>query len=237
MIDVDDDNIWRVNLFEILDIDEDTDAKTLKQKYKELAKQYHPDRFPAGSKEQEEAKDKFSDIGRAYDILGNESKRRQYLETRRLLAEHLPANQRTPEQAEMVAKSEEKKKAEGNVKASPPPKSAPAEDKKADAKHDFKRKEANTCFEEGQYFFNKSKLDEAVESFQRAVSIIPDEAKYHSHLGRAYLMKGWTGMAQASFKQALVLNPNEPLAKKHYEPEKPKKKSFFSSLFGGKKKK
>lgn len=228
MIDVDDDNIWRVNLFEILEVEESTDAKALKQQYKALAKQYHPDRFPAGSAEQEEAKGKFSDIGRAYDILSNEAKRKQYTETRRLLADHLPEDQRP-------APAEEPSEAPQTGAYVPPPPAA--SDKKAEARQDFKLKEANTCFEEGQFFFNKTKLDEAVESFQRAVSIVPEEAKYHSHLGRAYLMKGWIGMAQASFKQALVLNPNDPIAKKHYEPEKPKKKGLFGGLFAKKDKK
>ncbi len=233
MIDVDDDNLWRVNLFEILDVTEATDAKELKQQYKNLAKQYHPDRFPAGSAEQEEAKEKFSDIGRAYEVLSNETKRKQYLETRRLLADHLPEDQR-PAAAPTTPGSNGE---QSQSTATAAPATPAAESKRDGPRTDFKLKEANTCFEEGQYFFNKSKLDEAVESFQRAVSIVPDEAKYHSHLGRAYLMKGWTGMAQASFKQALVLNPNEPIAKKHYEPEKPKKKGLFSGLFGKKDKK
>lgn len=231
MIDVDDDNIWRVNLFDILAADESTDLKTLKQQYKTLAKQYHPDRFPAGSAEQESAKDKFSDIGRAYDILSNEAKRKQYLETRRLLADHLPEDQRP------ASSAPESTTPSPTENSAPPSPAAAAPDKKREAREDFKAKEANTCFEEGQFFFNKTKLDEAVESFQRAVSIMPDEAKHHSHLGRAYLMKGWTGMAQASFKQALVLNPNDAIAKKHYEPEKPKKKGLFSGLFAKKDKK
>ena len=231
MIDVDDDNIWRVNLFDILEVEENTDPKTLKQQYKTLAKQYHPDRFPAGSAEQEEAKGKFSDIGRAYDILSNETKRKQYTETRRLLADHLPEEQRPDP---LVQEPSASPQAASYVAPSP---AAEAAEKKSAAREDFKAKEANTCFEEGQFFFNKTKLDEAVESFQRAVSIVPDEAKYHSHLGRAFLMKGWTGMAQASFKQALVLNPNDAIAKKHYEPEKPKKKGIFGGLFAKKDKK
>lgn len=234
MIDVDDDNLWRVNLFEILEVSEDTDAKDLKQQYKALAKQYHPDRFPAGSTEQEEAKEKFSDIGRAYDVLSNDNKRKHYLETRRLLADHLPEDQRPAATVATATATD----ASGSGAAPAAAATMPSPEKKKEApRTDFKLKEANTCFEEGQYFFNKSKLDEAVESFQRAVSIVPDEAKFHSHLGRAYLMKGWTGMAQASFKQALVLNPNEPIAKKHYEPEKPKKKGLFGGLFGKKDKK
>lgn len=81
----------------------------------------------------------------------------------------------------------------------------------------------------------KNDVDAAISAFQRAISILPDTSKYHSNLGQAFLNKGWTGMAQASFKKALVLNPNDPVAKKNYEPEKPKKKGLFSGLFGRKK--
>ncbi len=232
MIDVDDDNLWRVDLFKILDVTEETELKEIKQKYKSLAKKYHPDRFPAGSAEQEEAKEKFSDVSRAYDILTNDAKRTQYMDTRKLLADHLPEDQR-PAKAESAPAAGTS--SSGAKKSASPAAKAP--EKKKEEASDFKRKEAQDCFEEGQYFFNKSKLDDAVESFQRAVSIMPDEAKFHSNLGRAYLMKGWNGMAQSSFKQALVLNPSDPIAKKHYVPEKPEKQSFFSRLFGGKKKK
>lgn len=227
MIDVDDDNLWRVNLFEILGVSEDVSKDELKNVYKSLAKKFHPDRFPAGSAEQNEAKEKFSDINKAYDILGNDAKRVNYLDTRRLLAEHLisvegvnapaaaPANAPTPE--------------------APSPAAAPAAKappKREGPKEDAKLKQAEEAFKEGNVLFNKSDLDNAISSFQRAISMMPDIGKYHSSLGRAYLMKGWKGMAQSAFKQALVLNPNDPVAKKHYEPEKSKKKGLLGGILG-----
>lgn len=224
MLDVDDDNIWRIDLFAILGATEDQNKEDLRQIYKKLAKQYHPDKFPAGSKEQEDAKTRFSEISQAYDILSNEQKRQQYLDTRRLLAHHLAAEAQAaagdsaaPAAAPAAAPSA----------AAPLPKAAPAQD--------YKLKEAEEAFKEGLNLMRKNDTDAAISSFQRAISIFPDTSKYHSNLGQAFLNKGWTGMAQASFKKALVLNPNDPVAKKNYEPEKPKKKGLFGGLFGRKK--
>lgn len=228
MIDVDDDNLWRVNLFEILGVSEDTSKDELKNVYKSLAKKFHPDRFPAGSAEQNEAKEKFSDINKAYDILGNDAKRVNYLDTRRLLAEHLISVEgvNTPAAAPADAPTAEAAKAPA---AAPAAKAPP---KREGPKEDAKLKQAEEAFKEGNVLFNKSDLDNAISSFQRAISMMPDIGKYHSSLGRAYLMKGWKGMAQSAFKQALVLNPNDPVAKKHYEPEKSKKKGLLGGIFG-----
>jgi len=223
VLDVDDDNIWRVDLFAILDITEEHSKDDIRQVYKKLAKQYHPDKFPSGSAEQEEARLKFSEISQAYEILSNEQKRQQYLETRRLLAHHLvePGAESSPDTPAAASSNPA-------APSAPPPKHVPRED--------YKLKEAEEAFKEGLALFRKNELDSAISAFQQAISILPEIGKYHSNLGQAFLSKGWTGMAQASFKKALVLNPNDPIAKKHYEPEKPKKKGFLSGLFGGRKK-
>lgn len=224
MLDVDDDNIWRIDLFAILGVTEDQSKEELRQVYKKLAKQYHPDKFPAGSQEQEDAKTRFSEISQAYEILSNEQKRQQYLDTRRLLAHHLEAEAQAaaPAAADSAAPA---------AAATP----APSPAKKAPPAQDYKLKEAEESFKEGLNLMRKNDVDAAISAFQRAISILPDTSKYHSNLGQAFLNKGWTGMAQASFKKALVLNPNDPVAKKNYEPEKPKKKGLFSGLFGRKK--
>ena len=200
----------------------------LKKVYKNLAKQYHPDRFPAGSTEQNEAKNRFSAINKAYDILGTESKRQNYLDTRRLLAEHLAIEidtQSPVEAANPQAASAPTPAAPNNI-------TAPPTKKKDPPREDYKLKEAEDAFKDGTTLLSKNKLDEAISAFQQAISILPDTAKYHSSLGKAYTLKGWKGMAQSALKQALVLNPNDATAKKLYEPEKPKKKGMLDGLFG-----
>lgn len=59
--------------YEILGVTKEADAKTIKITYKKLAKIYHPD----VSKE-ENCNFKFTEITEAYDVIGNEEKRKQY---------------------------------------------------------------------------------------------------------------------------------------------------------------
>lgn len=229
MIDTDDDNLWRVNLFEVLGIEQDADDVLIRQVYKKLAKKYHPDRYPAGSPAQEGARDKFSDISRAYEVLSNEQKRRRYLDTRRLLAEHLPEDQRPILETPVPAPEAPKAAASA---ASTPQRSAPSSPKKAEADkgQDYKQKEAEEAAKEAKVMLRKNNLEEAITLYQRAISLMPNKSEYHSMVGQVYAQRGWTGMAQAAFKRALVINPQDPIAKKHYEPEKPKKKGLFGGL-------
>lgn len=104
--------------------------------------------------------------------------------------------------------------------------------KEVEVRDEFKLKEAEEAFKEGQHFYQKSQLDNAITAFQRAVALLPDTGRYHSHLGRAYLMKGWKSMAQLSFKQAMELNPKDPILKQHYQPETPAKSGLFQGMLG-----
>ena len=62
------------NYYEILGVARDTSSEEIKKAYRKLARRYHPDVNP-GDKAAEE---KFKDIGEAYEILSDESKRSQY---------------------------------------------------------------------------------------------------------------------------------------------------------------
>lgn len=60
--------------YEILGIDKKADAAAIKKAYRKLAKKYHPDT----NKNNPAAAERFKEINEAYDILGNEEKRRLY---------------------------------------------------------------------------------------------------------------------------------------------------------------
>ncbi len=62
------------NYYDILGVPKDVASEEIKKVFRRLARQYHPDLNP-GDKEAEE---KFKDIGEAYEILGDPSKRSQY---------------------------------------------------------------------------------------------------------------------------------------------------------------
>ena len=62
------------NYYEILGVPKTATADEIKKAYRTLAFKYHPDRNPGNT----EAEEKFKQISAAYDVLSDESKRRQY---------------------------------------------------------------------------------------------------------------------------------------------------------------
>ena len=62
------------NLYDVLGVKKDADAKTIKSAYRKLAKKYHPDTNP----DNKEAERKFKEISEAYEILSDEKKRKLY---------------------------------------------------------------------------------------------------------------------------------------------------------------
>ena len=63
--------------YKVLGVSESASDKEITKAYRKLAKQYHPDVNP-GSEE------RFKDISAAYDVVGDEAKRKEYDEVRRL---------------------------------------------------------------------------------------------------------------------------------------------------------
>ena len=62
------------NYYEILGVSKNATADEIKKAYRTLAFKYHPDRNPGDTA----AEEKFKQINAAYDVLGDESKRRNY---------------------------------------------------------------------------------------------------------------------------------------------------------------
>jgi len=68
------------NYYEVLGVSETATQKDITKAYRKLARQYHPDANPGNAT----AEEKFKDISAAYDVLGDEAKRKEYDEVRRL---------------------------------------------------------------------------------------------------------------------------------------------------------
>ena len=62
------------NYYDILGVSKTATADEIKKAYRTLAFKYHPDRNQGNA----EAEEKFKEISAAYDVLGDEAKRRQY---------------------------------------------------------------------------------------------------------------------------------------------------------------
>src|SRR5579872_1024857 len=63
--------------YKVLGVADTATAKEIGRAYRKLAKQYHPDANP-GSEE------RFKEVSAAYDVLGDEARRKEYDEVRRL---------------------------------------------------------------------------------------------------------------------------------------------------------
>ncbi|MCG3127877.1 MAG: Curved DNA-binding protein [Phycisphaerae bacterium] len=64
----------RKDPYQILGVDRSADAEQIKRAYRKLAKQYHPDRNP----DDKTAEERFKQVQAAYEVLGDERRRRQY---------------------------------------------------------------------------------------------------------------------------------------------------------------
>ena len=66
--------------YAVLGVPQNASAKDITKAYRKLARQYHPDANPNNAA----AEERFKEISAAYDVLGNEERRREYDEVRRL---------------------------------------------------------------------------------------------------------------------------------------------------------
>ena len=60
--------------YQILGVDKNVDDKTLKKKYRQLSKKYHPDVNPNDPTSEE----KFKEVAKAYEVLSDKEKRQNY---------------------------------------------------------------------------------------------------------------------------------------------------------------
>jgi len=66
--------------YKVLGVDEHASPKDIKSAYRKLSRQYHPDANPGDTT----AEERFKEVSAAYDVVGDEAKRKEYDEVRRL---------------------------------------------------------------------------------------------------------------------------------------------------------
>jgi curved DNA-binding protein CbpA len=71
---------YEKDYYKVLGVAEDAIAKDITKAYRKLARELHPDANPGNSK----AEERFKEVTAAYDVLGDDAKRKEYDEVRRL---------------------------------------------------------------------------------------------------------------------------------------------------------
>jgi molecular chaperone DnaJ len=71
---------YEKDYYKILGVAADADAKTITKAYRKLARDSHPDTHPGDPK----AEERFKEVSSAYDVVGDDAKRKEYDEVRRL---------------------------------------------------------------------------------------------------------------------------------------------------------
>jgi tetratricopeptide (TPR) repeat protein len=79
-------------------------------------------------------------------------------------------------------------------------------------KVDTSRYYAERHYQRAQEYVKKSNWSLAVQELRDAIRIDANKSDYHALLAKAYLMQNLPGMATVHFRQALKLNPKDPLA-------------------------
>ena len=191
---------------ELLDVDENADSETIKKRYYQLAKEYHPDRHLAHSAPDTKMKlTKISDaLTTAYNILKDDKLKAEYYKS--LASSKKEKGPLESGIAEDLLKNGVKELKKGNFQG--------AIDYFTSA---IKLKPDSTSYLSHlslAYSKVPGKMKEAEEVLFRAIKLEPFNADLHANLGLIYIKAGLKKKAQSSFQKALKIDPLHDKAQK-----------------------
>lgn len=201
------------NHYEILGVSEETDLRMVRRAYLKLVKRFHPDLHTHKGLEgaKEDLEEIFVRANKAYEVLSDEARRKEYDLDRFGLKE----SEKEKEQQSQASRASEqfvRGKAElekGNFWG---------------AEELFKWAVRLDPTRGSYYYFLATaqsripkRLHEAEEHIQKAIEIEPSRPDYHVLLGQIYLKGGLKARAVKKFMEALNWNPSHPGALKGLE--------------------
>lgn len=190
------------DFYKVLELPRDVKPKEIKVRFRQLARERHPDRFRGADKERAERE--FQDITEAFNVLTDPIRRRQHdLELDR------PARQAVHDPKEVVRvylnrgirayKKQNLAEAAGNFS-----RATEADPGSYQAWHHL----ALTCMREKRW------LTKAQEAIVKACELRPDHAPYLKLAGKIYALSGMTARAKQYYNQALrVGGPDSAISK------------------------
>ncbi len=214
-----------MNYYDILGVSRNADTEEITAAFKKLVRDLHPDRYNT-EEEKKEAEKKFKEITRAFNILKDPEKRREY--DKQLQKSSFGGGRKTADSA--VSSDDLFKKAVVFYK-----------------KGDYENAESffqgaiNRGMSTAEAYYHLAlaqmhlprRNKKVVENLENAISLDPLNVKYRLALADFYLEKGVRAKAIHHYKRVLKLDPNNKRAIQVLRSFGIiKQKSFFEKLFG-----
>ncbi len=175
--------------YAILGVGYGASADELKFAYRDLVREWHPDKHQHDSRKQKQAEEKLKQINVAYERLKTYS---PSAATRRAATEASSP----PNGTGYAAYSAQWKRASGTEGPRP-----------ADIDEQTLFARAQAHYDEGKEYFETGAWTEAVSSLMQAVCIKPNIGDAYSLLGKAYMKLKLPAKAASSFKQVIRFQP------------------------------
>lgn len=173
--------------YEVLDVPLAASDSEIKNAYHELARRFHPDRFHQ-SDLRAQVESAFARIGRAYETLIDEARRREY--------EHSLTAKPSGKAPKPSPASAPAAKAEVPIVVPPSQKQSPAE-------------RAEASFKLGTAALERNQIDDAIRYLAEAATLVPRVARYRAYYGSALAYKpNLRRSAETELQAALKLEPN-----------------------------
>lgn len=198
-------NLEKLTANELLEINEHSDAETIKKNYYRLAKEFHPDRYFDSNNP--EIKDKlpaiFDAISQAYTLLKDTDAKKEYFNSLERIQKE---EDLTPKNAEEQFRRGVEEFKKGNFWGA------------ADAfKWAIKLNEENAKYW-SHLSLAYSRMDkrpkDAEEALLQAIKLEPLNVDHYANLGHIYLKAGMKKRAYSQFEKALTLDPGNAKAQK-----------------------